>query len=753
MATKVSELQALQITPGVQPPTDRTPFSTSHYTASDKIRFQNGVPVKIGGWRSVLFEYGLTIQGYARSMFSASLQNQVKTLIGTNEYLYYVQGQVLTNITPFQATAITIPNSLNTVYDALGSNPIATTLGSQVVTVQATSDIQAQQVGDTIQLSGATTVGGISNTLLNSEQVIRSINTSNNKFTFTVSSAATSTATGGGSSVVYASPLIVVGQTAHGLRNGDRVELFNATTTGGIPANSINQEFVIRVPSANKFYIETDTPASSLVSGGGGTAVYYFNQLDDGAIDQGYGQGYGQGYYGAGLYGVSKQSMSGIVYPRIWFFDRFADTAIMTPGNQGGLYYWTGSAEIAPQPLGQAITAAITSGSTTVTISGGTPITITNGYPITGPGIPVGATVTAHDSTTITLSAAATVTNGTASLLVVTSPQHINYAFVSNNIVVTFGSDNVPNRIFASDQSNPAQWISSSTNQVFEDDIEGAERLISHVPANGVNLIFTGSQTYIFSYIGLPLVWSTTLLDNSIGIIGPLARVSVGNNAYWMGNRNFYMWSGGNVTIIPANSQAQSTLLNYVFGNLNYSQASKCYAWYNTLFNEVWFHYPSASSTECDSVARVNLTDMTWSPDTFDRTCAEYPDDLLINPRMVSMEGILYIHETGTDADISAMTFTLTSNLRYGAKKNVLISGCIPDSTVIGTIQAQIQTYQYPQVTTATFDRTFDISQTMGQNPTGMLGRFWKYTWSGSELGQSFIMGQWMEYLQASSDN
>ncbi len=46
----------IEVVAGVEPSTDATPQSTSHYTASQGIRFIDGKPHKLGGWQSVTFD-------------------------------------------------------------------------------------------------------------------------------------------------------------------------------------------------------------------------------------------------------------------------------------------------------------------------------------------------------------------------------------------------------------------------------------------------------------------------------------------------------------------------------------------------------------------------------------------------------------------------------------------------------------------------------------------------------------------------
>lgn len=683
MATIPSVLAPINITPGVQPTTDWTALATPHYTFSDKIRFWRGIPQKIGGWLAFAFEFGASISGIARTLYSAVIANVATTVIGTNNALYALYGQVLTNITPLVITPIAIASSISTDFATLGSNPIATQIGTGFITVTDTNAAK-YQVNDNYTLSGATTTNGILNTAINAQHAIRSIGI--NTVTFLTSGSATITGSGGGASVVRATGLITFAATAHGQPNGNRVKIAGATASGGLTTGQINAEFIIRNVTTNTFDVMTAGTATSHVTAAGGTSTTYQPQIAAGSVDQTFGVGYGLGFYGVGLYGTSKMSSSGITYPRIWFADRFGDRVVLTPGNQGAIYLWDGNIALAPA-------------------------------------------------------------------LLVNAPTDVNYIFVSNNILVTFGHQNVSNQIFASDSGNATIWTASSSNQVFQDVVQGAGQLISSVAVIGVNLIFTPNQTYVFSYIGLPLIWDIQQLDNSIGIIAPMARCAVLTTAYWMGQSNFYMWNGANIQVIPANTQDQSTMLSYVFDNLNYGQASKCFAWFNKQFNEVWFHYPSASSNECDSIARVSILDNVWSPDTMDRTCAEYPQNLFNNPRLISAEGVLYNHEVGNNDNTNPLPFELVSNLRTTGKNTGLVGGFIPDSIQTGDISVTLTSKQWPQSNALTYNKTFIVADNGPRENIQIGGRFWQYTWAGSELNQNWVMGQWNELPAGSSPN
>ena len=681
MVTTISELQPLDFLPGVCPDTDCTPARTPHYIAAQGIRFVKGRPQKIGGWDAITMNEQ-ALSGCVRTVYSAQINDKVQTLLGSNEALFALIGSTLQNVTPAQTTGVAAANSLDTHYDTLGNDPLATTDGSTTIVV-TDSDADKYEVNDNYTLSGATAVGGVPIGDINKTHVIRAVGSGT--ISIRVSTAATSTTTGGGASVDRSSGLITVNSTAHGQPNGDRVSISGATATGGITAVQINSEFIIRNTDTNTFDVMTTGTATSSISGGGGASTEFFEQIADGLCDEQSGQGYGMGLYGVGLYGTALVSTNGRQLPRIWFASDYGDNVIVTPGNGGSIYSWSGSQASAPAIIANA-------------------------------------------------------------------PTEVNYAFTSNNILVTFGAGGVRNKIKTSDQGAITTWTASSTNQVYEDTIEGAGRLKSHVSLNGTNLIFTDTQCYTFRYIGLPLIWDVDFKDN-IGIAAPMARVVVKGVAYWMGHNNFYEWRGGNVDVMQSNSSNESTILNYVFDNINRSQISKCFAWYNQKFDEIWFHYPSANSNECDRIARYHVTDKHWTPDTMDRTAAEYPNTNLQLPRLVDSSGNFYRHESGNDNDTSALLFSLTTPLMRLATFNVQDVELVPDSiqTANTDLSVTISGKSYPQSSQNKDSRNFTVSPDTEFLPVGVDARYLQYNIQGEVLGQEWIMGEWLHGVQPSS--
>ena len=143
----------------------------------DKIRFRQGTPEKIGGWQRIS---STTFQGVCRSLWNwVTLGSQNLIAVGTNLKYYIENGGAYNDITPLRAT-VTL------------TNPFETTSGSPIVVV--TDANGGYTDGDFVTYSGAGAVGGLT---LNGEYQI-TLTTTANEYTIDAGSAASSSATGGG---------------------------------------------------------------------------------------------------------------------------------------------------------------------------------------------------------------------------------------------------------------------------------------------------------------------------------------------------------------------------------------------------------------------------------------------------------------------------------------------------------------------------------------------------------------------------
>jgi hypothetical protein len=147
----------------------------------DKIRFRQGTPEKIGGWAKISTSFFL---GVCRSLWNwLSLGGISLTGVGTNLKFYIERGGLYYDVTPLSSSR------------TLGNNPFATTINSPIVTV--TDTVTTLVTNSYVTFSGATAVGGLT---LNGNYLLTLITST----TYTIDAGvdATSTATGGGASVL-----------------------------------------------------------------------------------------------------------------------------------------------------------------------------------------------------------------------------------------------------------------------------------------------------------------------------------------------------------------------------------------------------------------------------------------------------------------------------------------------------------------------------------------------------------------------
>ena len=130
-------LNKLQFNPGINK--EVTQYSNeAGWNDCDKVRFRQGYPEKIGGWR----RYGKnTFTGVCRSLHQWVSNAFVKYIgLGTNVKFFVEEGTIYYDITPIRLTA------------TLGSNPITTVNTSTSVTVAHTS--HGATLGSYVTLSG-----------------------------------------------------------------------------------------------------------------------------------------------------------------------------------------------------------------------------------------------------------------------------------------------------------------------------------------------------------------------------------------------------------------------------------------------------------------------------------------------------------------------------------------------------------------------------------------------------------------------
>ena len=139
-------LKKLVLKPGVNRENTRYTMEQGWYT-SDKVRFRQGTPEKIGGWtRLSSYEY----LGVCRALFSwVALDTNLWTAVGTNLKFYVTLGTQYYDITPIRSTTV-----------AGGVTFSAVTIAPYSSTITVADTAHGALIGDFVTFSGVA-VGGL----------------------------------------------------------------------------------------------------------------------------------------------------------------------------------------------------------------------------------------------------------------------------------------------------------------------------------------------------------------------------------------------------------------------------------------------------------------------------------------------------------------------------------------------------------------------------------------------------------------
>ena len=166
-------LKKLQLKPGVN--RENTRYTTEGgWYESDKVRFRQGMPEKIGGWERISAN---TFLGVCRSLWNwITLGGQNLVSVGTNLKYYIERGGDYFDVTPIRTTTLA------------GAITFSAVNGSSTLTITNVS--HGANAGDFVTFSGAVSLGGnITAAVLNQEYEISTVLTDD---TYTVAAKDTS---------------------------------------------------------------------------------------------------------------------------------------------------------------------------------------------------------------------------------------------------------------------------------------------------------------------------------------------------------------------------------------------------------------------------------------------------------------------------------------------------------------------------------------------------------------------------------
>ena len=252
-----------------------------------------------------------------------------------------------------------------------------------------------------------------------------------------------------------------------------------------------------------------------------------------------------------------------------------------------------------------------TSGSPTVTFAT-TIAAIGAGLTVTGAGIPADTTVVSALEVggiwTVTLDK-----NATASATVTLTFD--NNISISGGIVMLFpylfvyGNNGLIQNCSANDFNN---WTSADSNA----NNVSSTKVVKGLPVRGgttspAGLFWTLDSvvrvTYAPTTVGnQTFYWKYDLITQQSSIMSSQCVIEYDGIFYWVGTDRFLAYNG----VVQEVENRQNN--NYFFDNLNYAQRQKVWVSKVPRWGEIWWFFPSGSSTECNDAIIYNVREKTW---------------------------------------------------------------------------------------------------------------------------------------------
>jgi len=476
-------LQKVLLKPGVNRENTRYTNEGGWYE-SDKVRFRQGTPEKIGGWQRISAS---TFLGVCRSLWNWVTLGSLNLLsVGTNLKFYIESGGVYNDITPIRAT-YTLSNPFTT----------ATSTNTGTTTTVTVTDANGGFINNdyvTYYCSGAASVtfNGITITTGTQYQITYVTATT---YTIKVTGTASASSSGGGTIYAvyqvntgpsYAVPLIGWGASSWssgawgvGTLSTDAMRIWNQLNWG-----------------------------QNLVYGPRGSPMYYWDAT-------------------IGLSGSTVTMTIAapcVVTSSINLADKtpitLSTTGWLPTGLLPGVTYYT------KYVTATTFNLSATSGGSAITTTG----TQSGAQTISPRGVLL-SSLAGADGYTPLYQNAFTISDASRFLIV----------FGTND----YGSTVLdPMLIRWSDQESLTTWYPAVTNQAGSVRLSHGSEIITTLQSRQEIVVWTDQALYSLQYLGPPYVWGTQLLADNVSIAGPNAAAIGSGVTYWMGVDKFYKYDG-----------------------------------------------------------------------------------------------------------------------------------------------------------------------------------------------------------------
>jgi len=465
---------------------------------------------------------------------------------------------------------------------------------------------------------------------------------------------------------------------ANDLEPGDIVTFENAGSFTGGQTDYTATDFddvlfeVKTVPSTTTFTIQMPTAETGTGATNDGT-LDPLPYIKIGPLVQTPGYGWGAGTWDAGTWGTARTTTNTFLDPGLWSLDNYGQILIATVLN-GRSFEWS--------PL-NTDTAALQTRATSIT------------------------------------------NNPTKSIMTIVSDRDRHLFHLGTE--TTIGSPSTQDKMFIrfSDQENKSVYQPTSVNTAGTFQLDSGTEIRGAVQGKDFTFVGTDTSAYIMQFVGPPFTFSIRQVGSNCGVLGQNSMVFVDTSVYWMSDEGGFFTYDGSV------KRMSCPVEDFVFKTtgtnpgLNFNAGQQVYASHNSLFNEIIWFYPDASSNFVNRMVIYNYLEGTWVTGTLARS--SYADQAVFDkpygtkftqnsaPNFPTVNGIsasqgkstYYQHETGVNevdfngnkTAIAAFIESGDFDLDIGGEGEVFIKirRFVPDFKVLqGNAKVTMQLRDYP---------------------------------------------------------
>ena len=372
---------------------------------------------------------------------------------------------------------------------------------------------------------------------------------------------------------VSGSATVTVNKTSHGLLDGRYITFTSVTVptgSGYAIADFTGNTFEVLNKTANTFQITMPSNSAGSTSGTGSAQIDPYEVV--GPTFQTAGLGWGTSTWGSSTWGTASTTSSVVLDPGLWSLDNFGQVLVATIRN-GKTFTWNAGA----------------------------------------------ASPRANRASTTT-SGFATGSSPTSSILTQVSDRDRHLFHFGTETTVGSSTTQDPMFIRFSNQEDLNAYTPTATNTAGTFRLDKGNEIVGAVSGKDYTLVLTDTSAYVIQFVGAPFTFSVRQVGTNCGLIGQNALSYSNGIVFWMsGEGGFFMYDG-TVKMLPC--PVEDFVFTTTGDNLgvNYSSNQLVFCEHNSLYNEINWFYPSATSDQINRCVVYNYAENIWTTSSLNRT-------------------------------------------------------------------------------------------------------------------------------------